>query len=69
MTPEIEFVSTFRKSSYSAQQDDCVELALTSLGSHAVRDSKHSSGPTQLHSPAPWSHFLAALKSGDLPTT
>ncbi|QNP73113.1 DUF397 domain-containing protein [Streptomyces roseirectus] len=62
MPPESEIVSPFRKSSYSAQQDDCVELAHTSLGGRAVRDSKYSSGPVQFHGPDAWSRFLAALK-------
>ncbi|QNP73112.1 DUF397 domain-containing protein [Streptomyces roseirectus] len=65
----VEVVSPFRKSSYSAQSNDCVELARTSVGGHAVRDTKHSSGPVQFHGPDAWSRFLTALKSGDLPTT
>ena len=36
-----EVVGTFRKSSYSAQQGDCVEVADTATHGRAVRDSKH----------------------------
>ncbi|GAQ53615.1 DUF397 domain-containing protein [Streptomyces acidiscabies] len=45
MAPGI--ITEFRKSSYSAQQNACVELARTSLGGHAVRDSKYPSGPVR----------------------
>ncbi|WP_107085502.1 DUF397 domain-containing protein [Streptomyces acidiscabies] len=38
MTPAI--ITEFRKSSYSAQMDNCVELARTAPEGQAVRDSK-----------------------------
>ncbi|WP_416967063.1 DUF397 domain-containing protein [Streptomyces sp. 4F14] len=63
MTPEIEFVSEFRKSSYSAQENACVELALTSLGGHAVRDSKHPSGPVQFFGSEAWTTFFESIRS------
>ncbi|QNP73111.1 DUF397 domain-containing protein [Streptomyces roseirectus] len=61
MTPDIEIVSPFRKSSYSAQHNDCVELAHTSVGGHAVRDSKYPSGPVQFHGAEAWTAFLQNL--------
>ncbi|MGJ5897472.1 DUF397 domain-containing protein [Streptomyces niveiscabiei] len=61
MTPEIELVSEFRKSSYSAQENACVELAHTSLGGHAVRDSKHPSGPVQFFSAEAWTRFIQSV--------
>ncbi|GAV41506.1 DUF397 domain-containing protein [Streptomyces acidiscabies] len=59
MSPEI--VSEFRKSSYSAQMDNCVELARTSLGGHAVRDSKYPSGPVQFFGAEAWTGFIQSV--------
>ncbi|KND36155.1 DUF397 domain-containing protein [Streptomyces acidiscabies] len=61
MTPDIEIVSAFRKSSYSAQNNDCVELALTSRGGHAVRDSKHASGAVQFFGAEAWTRFVQSV--------
>ncbi|MET8980355.1 DUF397 domain-containing protein [Streptomyces sp. NPDC004539] len=63
MTPEIEIVSAFRKSSYSAQNNDCVELAHTSTGGHAVRDTKHPAGPVQFHGAEAWAAFVEAVRA------
>ncbi|KND36152.1 DUF397 domain-containing protein [Streptomyces acidiscabies] len=61
MTPGI--VTPFRKSSYSAQQNACVELALTSAGGHAVRDSKYPSGPVRLFGAEAWTRFIQSVTS------
>lgn len=52
----------FRKSSYSAQDQNCVEVADLPCGA-AIRDSKH---PNAGHIPFPvseWSSFLAVALS------
>ncbi|WEH16274.1 DUF397 domain-containing protein [Streptomyces sp. VNUA24] len=59
MTPE--FIGPFRKSSYSGQQGDCVEVAVTT-GGRAIRDSKNPHGPLLHLSPTVWQTFLDATK-------
>ncbi|MEW2630891.1 DUF397 domain-containing protein [Streptomyces sp. NPDC048389] len=56
-----EIVSTFRKSSYSDQQGDCVEVARTFDQGRAVRDSKNTTGPVLAFGLAPWRAFLSGL--------
>ncbi|MYT33276.1 DUF397 domain-containing protein [Streptomyces sp. MspMP-M5] len=58
-------IGAFRKSSYSAQSGDCVEVAPTSTGGHAVRDSKNPAGPHLTFTANAWSAFTEALKDGD----
>ncbi|MFD9432586.1 DUF397 domain-containing protein [Streptomyces sp. NPDC060002] len=53
-----EVVGPFRKSSYSAQQGDCVEVAPTATGGRAVRDSKEPHGPLLTVSSKSWAAFL-----------
>ena len=51
----------FRKSSYSNQTGECVEVARNIPGTVAVRDSKLPAGPVLLLTPAAWSDFRAGL--------
>lgn len=60
MTPEV--VSAFRKSSFSDQQGDCVEMARTSVDGSAVRDSKAPTGPCLHFAAEAWASFVGALK-------
>jgi hypothetical protein len=53
-----EVVGTFRKSSYSAQEGDCVEVAHTTDHGGAVRDSKQADGPLLVVSRSTWQDFL-----------
>jgi hypothetical protein len=53
----------WRKSSQSAQSNNCVEVALAGPVT-AVRDSKDSSGPTLVFGRTQWSAFLHAAKAG-----
>ncbi|MFG2885883.1 DUF397 domain-containing protein [Streptomyces sp. NPDC048297] len=54
-----EVVGTFRKSSYSAQQGDCVEVASTTDDGRAVRDSKQpGDSPLLTVSRDSWHAFL-----------
>lgn len=53
--------STWRKSSYSGEETNCVETAAR-RGSVAVRDSKHPDGPVLAFAPTAWTGFLTRLK-------
>jgi Domain of unknown function (DUF397) len=51
--------TAWRKSSYSnGSGGNCVEVA-HSIDEVAVRDSKHTAGPTIVVNPAAWQDFLA----------
>ncbi|MFD7897662.1 DUF397 domain-containing protein [Streptomyces sp. NPDC059743] len=52
----------FRKSSYSNQTGECVEVALNVPGTVAVRDSKRPTGPLLRVSPTAWDAFRAGLR-------
>lgn len=53
-----ETVSPFRKSSYSSQLGECVEVADTAPGGRAVRDSKRQDGPLLTVSRESWQAFV-----------
>ncbi|MFE6056766.1 DUF397 domain-containing protein [Kitasatospora sp. NPDC056446] len=57
--------ATWRKSSYSAQQGQCVEVALGSPAQVPVRDSKDPEGPTLAFPADAWSSFVIAVRSGE----
>jgi hypothetical protein len=60
------------KSSYSSGDGgQCIEWApatASATGQVPVRDSKNPLGPALSFSPAAWSAFVGAVKSGELPT-
>jgi hypothetical protein len=61
----------WHKSSYSDNGGQCVEVAANLATSHGVipvRDSKDPNGPALTFPTATWNAFVAAVKSGDLPT-
>jgi hypothetical protein len=58
--------ATWRKSSRSNSQGACVEVADGLAGVIGVRDSKDPTGPALTVSPASWSAFIAATKTGTL---
>ena len=60
-----KIVGPFRKSSYSGAQGNCIEVASTAVGGHAVRDSKDQTGPILTFAPGGWQAFLACAKSGE----
>jgi Domain of unknown function (DUF397) len=53
----------WRKSSYSSQDGNCVEVATNLPGTVAVRDSKHPDGPKLLVSAVGWQAFIRCLKA------
>ncbi|MEU4210167.1 DUF397 domain-containing protein [Streptomyces sp. NPDC026206] len=56
--------TTWRKSSYSLANGDCVEVASPVQQSIAVRDSKDSQGPALAFTPESWSAFVAVVDGG-----
>ena len=57
-------VLTWRKSSQSAQQDNCVETAKLPDGGRAVRDSKDPNGPVLRFAGTEWQTFVVGIKNG-----
>jgi hypothetical protein len=53
----------WRKSSYSSQSGNCVEVARNLPGLVAVRDSRAPDGPNLLVSPETWQTFLLSLRA------
>jgi hypothetical protein len=60
---EMATLATWRKSSYSTYNGNCVEVAQLSTGLIGVRDTKnHGSGPVLVFASASWRRFLNAVK-------
>ncbi|MFE7590336.1 DUF397 domain-containing protein [Kitasatospora sp. NPDC057512] len=59
--------ATWRKSRYSANQGNCIEVADGFTGTVPVRDSKDPDGPALVFQAAAWSAFVTALKAGEIP--
>jgi hypothetical protein len=57
--------ATWRKSSWSGGNGNCVEVAGNLPGMVAVRDSKDPDGPVLAFSPAEWQMFTAGLKADE----
>ncbi|MFK8846580.1 DUF397 domain-containing protein [Streptomyces sp. Ac-502] len=54
----------FRKSSYSNQERECVEVAVGPPDEVAIRDSKNPTGPILHLSPIAWTNFRKAVTRG-----
>ncbi len=52
----------WRKSAYSNNGGNCVEVARNLPGVVAVRDSKDPDGPALIFTPADWEAFTAGVK-------
>jgi Domain of unknown function (DUF397) len=59
----------WRKSRYSSDEGNCVEVADLGSGGRAVRDSKHPAGPKLTFTAAEWSAFTAGVRSGEFGLT
>jgi hypothetical protein len=55
----------WRKSSYSGQQGNCVEVARNLAGIVAVRDSKNPDGPKLTVIPDAWRTFIDGVQQGE----
>ncbi|MFE4516982.1 DUF397 domain-containing protein [Kitasatospora sp. NPDC056783] len=60
--------ATWRKSTFSTAQGNCVEVADGFPGIVPVRDSKDPDGPALTFPAGAWTSFIAAVKTGELPT-
>ncbi|MFE6055485.1 DUF397 domain-containing protein [Kitasatospora sp. NPDC056446] len=58
----------WRKSTYSAQEGQCVEVADGSPGRIPVRDSKDPDGPALVFPADAWQSFVTAVRAGDFGT-
>ncbi|MFD0308390.1 DUF397 domain-containing protein [Streptomyces sp. NPDC127119] len=62
-----EYKYEYRKSSFSNEKAECVEIATNiPTTAIAIRDSKRSPGPSLHIRPATWTAFRTALVSGEL---
>ncbi|MED7948287.1 DUF397 domain-containing protein [Streptomyces sp. BE303] len=58
-------ISHWRRSTYSQQGGNCVEVALGSSDLVPVRDSKDPSGPALVFPVDGWRSFVTALQAGE----
>jgi hypothetical protein len=68
VTPVDTAALSWRKSSHSGANGNCVEVAEPGPARIAVRDSKDPQGPALAFSAEAWNSFVAAVNSGALPT-
>jgi Domain of unknown function (DUF397) len=57
--------AVWRKSSYSSNNGDCVEVARNLPGIVAVRDSKNPAGPALVFTADEWRAFTSAARAGE----
>jgi Domain of unknown function (DUF397) len=57
--------ATWRKSTYSSQDGNCVEMSASIPGVIAVRDSKDPDGPVLRFSSSVWVAFIKAVGTGE----
>jgi hypothetical protein len=64
--PEPHLVgATWRKSTYSGAQGDCIEVADGVPEAIPVRDSKDLTGPVLTFAPNAWQAFVAGIRAGE----
>jgi hypothetical protein len=57
--------AAWRKSTYSGQDGNCVEIAANLPGIIAIRDSKNPAGPALTFTHSGWAAFIRGIKAGD----
>ncbi|MEV8328625.1 DUF397 domain-containing protein [Kitasatospora sp. NPDC056731] len=57
--------TTWRKSSYSGQGGQCIEVADGFIDVQPVRDSKDPDGPVLLFPSAAWQAFVTSTRAGE----
>lgn len=67
MAAQIQDLSraVWRKSTYSSQDGNCVEVATSLPDVVAMRDSKHRDGPVLAFARDEWQTFVGAVKDGE----
>ncbi|MEV7021779.1 DUF397 domain-containing protein [Kitasatospora sp. NPDC093558] len=55
----------WRKSTYSGQGGDCIEVASSVPGLLPIRDSKDPHGPALIFPAEAWRSFVAAVQAGE----
>ncbi|MBG0827297.1 DUF397 domain-containing protein [Planomonospora sp. ID67723] len=55
----------WKKSTRSAANGQCVEIAHLSDGKVGVRDSKNRKGPVLIFTPGEWDAFVGGVKDGE----
>lgn len=55
----------WRKSRFSGQGDNCIEVATLIDGGRAFRDSKNPDGPQLTFTPGEWNAFRLGVKAGE----
>ena len=55
-------VNPWRKSTYSSPEENCVEVAATSQGVAAVRDTKDREGPQLAFGTQDWHRFVDRVR-------
>ncbi|GAA1385384.1 hypothetical protein GCM10009639_07910 [Kitasatospora putterlickiae] len=58
----------WRKSTYSGQGGECVEVASNLLGLVPVRDSKDPEGPALVFPTSAWRSFVTAVQASEFDT-
>ncbi|MER7752242.1 DUF397 domain-containing protein [Kitasatospora sp. NPDC097643] len=58
----------WRKSTFSGDQGNCVEVADGFADAVPVRDSKDPNGPALIFPAHAWTAFVTAIKTGEIPS-
>lgn len=64
LAPSLGANVTWKKSSWSAHNGSCVEVASLPASEFGVRDSKDKQGPALVFVRNAWTSFLAEVKNG-----